>query len=88
MASGRNNIIMVIPVPSGVIIADRIKKNKNAYLHFFLQKSAFIIPIKLNKNMFGLGLLEIVIILVVAAVLFFIYWGTRKNKVGTKKDIK
>ena len=44
---GMNNAI--IAITSGVIIADKIKKNITANRHFFIQKSAFMIPRKLSK---------------------------------------
>jgi hypothetical protein len=45
------SIIMVTPVPSGVIIEENTKKTKKAYRQFFFQKSELTSPIRLNNFM-------------------------------------
>ena len=36
--------------------------------------------------MFGLGIPEITLILVAAAIIYFLYWKSRKNKASISKD--
>jgi len=46
---GRSNINIVIPVPSGVIIAEKIVKNKIIYRHLLCQKAPSTTPKKESK---------------------------------------
>ncbi len=50
MAKGIDRSSIVTPVPSGVIIAENIKKIEIAYRQFFFQKSLLIIPSLVNNN--------------------------------------
>ena len=48
---GKDKISIVIPVPSGVIIAENIRHIKMAFLHFFFQKAGPTSPSRLSKTM-------------------------------------